>query len=139
MYQQITIVGRLGRDPESRFMSDGTQVTSFSVATDNKWTDANGQKQERTVWFRVSAWRKLGEICNQYLAKGRQVMVVGELREPRPYQASDGEWRASLDVTARTVQFLGSRGDGEHPAAPQQAARPAQRQDDDDTESIPFR
>ena len=132
MYQQITIVGRLGRDPESRFLSDGTQVTSFSVATDRKWTAQDGQKQERTVWFRVSAWGKLGEVCNQYLTKGRLVMVVGELREPKPYQGRDGEWRASLDVTAREVKFLGGKGDSEQagPATPRPVA--------DDTEDLPF-
>jgi len=93
MYQKIIIIGRLGRDPEMRYTPSGQSVTSFSVATDRRWTDANGQRQERTTWFRVSAWGKLGEICNQYLSKGRQVMIEGEMQEPRPYQGRDGEWR----------------------------------------------
>ena len=119
MYQKLILVGRLGQDPEMRYTPDGTPVTSFSVATDRRWTDASGQQQERTVWFRVSAWRRLAETCNQYLSKVRQVLVEGELSEPRPYQGRDGEWRASLQVTARTVQFLGSRGDAaEGPRAP---------------------
>jgi single-strand DNA-binding protein len=111
MYQKLIIIGRLGRDPEMRYTPDGTPVTSFSVATDRRWTDANGQQQSRTVWFRVTAWRRLAETCNQYLTKGRLVMVEGELTEPRPYQSRDGEWRASLDVTANAVKFLGGRGD----------------------------
>lgn len=111
MYQRIIIIGRLGQDPEMRYTAQGTPVTSFSVATDRVWTDQNGQRQERTVWFRVSAWRRLAETCNQYLSKGRLVMVEGEIQEPRTYQSRDGEWRASLDVTARDVRFLGGRGD----------------------------
>jgi single-strand DNA-binding protein len=135
MYQKIIIIGRLGRDPEMRYTSDGTPVTSFSVATSRRWTDASGQSQERTVWFRVSAWRRLAEICNQYLSKGRQVFVEGRLSEPKPYQGRDGEWRASLEITARNVQFLGSRGDvsTETPQADQAGEAPPV-----DEEEIPF-
>jgi single-strand DNA-binding protein len=111
MYQKLIIIGRLGRDPEMRYTPDGTPVTSFSVATDRRWTNASGEAQERTVWFRVSAWRRLAETCNQYLTKGRLVMVEGEISEPRVWQGRDGEYRASLEVTARNVQFLGGRGD----------------------------
>ena len=112
MYQKVIIVGNLGRDPEMRYTPDGTPVTSFSVATSRRWTDASGQAQERTVWFRVTAWRRLAETCHQFLAKGRQVLVEGEISTPRPYQGRDGEWRASLDVRAWTVKFLGGRGEG---------------------------
>ena len=111
MYQKVIIVGNLGRDPEMRYTPDGTPVTSFSVATSRRWTDSNGQQQERTVWFRVSAWRHLAETCNQFLTKGRQVLVEGELSEPRVWQGRDGEYRASLELTARNVKFLGGRGD----------------------------
>ena len=112
MYQKVILAGNLGRDPEMRYTPDGTPVTSFSVATSRRWTDNSGQSQERTVWFRVSAWRRLAETCNQYLQKGRQVLVEGELSEPKPYQGRDGEWRASLEVRAYTVKFLGQRGGG---------------------------
>jgi single-strand DNA-binding protein len=116
MYQKIILIGRLGRDPEMRYTPDGTPVTSFSVATDRVWTDANGQQQKRAVWFRVTAWRRLAETCNQYLTKGQLVMVEGELSEPKPFQGRDGEWRASLEVRAFTVKFLGSRGEAAAPA-----------------------
>ena len=116
MYQKLILIGRLGRDPEMRYTQDGTPVTSFSVATDRRWTDKSGQQQQRTTWFRVSAWRKLAETCNQYLSKGKQVMVEGELSEPKPYQKRDGTYGASLDVTAYTVKFLGSREDSAGPA-----------------------
>jgi len=125
MYQKIIIIGRLGRDPEMRYTQGGHPVTSFSVATDRRWTDSSGQQQERTVWFRVSAWRRLAETCNQYLSKGRLVMVEGEMAEPKPYQSRDGEWRASLDITAREVKFLGGRGDAGGGPAPSQPGAPA--------------
>jgi single-strand DNA-binding protein len=123
MYQKITLIGRLGNDPQMRYTADGTPVTSFSVATDRRWTDASGQQQQKTVWFRVSAWRKLAETCNQFLAKGRLVFIEGELQEPKPFQGRDGEWRASLEVTANQVKFLSARGEG---AAPAGAAEPAE-------------
>lgn len=115
MYQKIILIGRLGRDPEMRYTPSGQPVTSFSVATDRRWTDQQGQQQERTVWFRVSAWGRQAETCNQFLAKGRMVMVEGEVDEPRVYQGRDGEWRASLDVRATNVRFLGGRGEGGAP------------------------
>jgi single-strand DNA-binding protein len=111
MYQKLIIIGNLGRDPEMRYTSDGTPVTSFSVAVNRRWTDQSGQRQDQTTWFRVSAWRRLAETCNQYLTKGRLVLVEGDLRPARPWQGQDGEWRASLEVTARNVQFLGGRTD----------------------------
>jgi len=107
MYQKLIIVGRLGGKPILRYTENGTAVTDFSVATDQRWTDSNGQQQERTVWFRVTAWRRMAEVCAEYLDKGRQVLIEGMLQEPEPYKGRDGEWRASLDVTAREVKFLG--------------------------------
>lgn len=136
MYQKIIIIGNLGRDPEMRYTPDGTPVTNFSVATNRRWTDSSGQTQERTVWFRVTAWRRLAETCNQYLSKGRQVFVEGRLQAPEPYQGRDGQWRASLDVTARNVQFLGGRGGVEEesfPEGPEEAPPPVT-----DEEEIPF-
>jgi single-strand DNA-binding protein len=118
MYQKIIIAGNLGRDPEMRYTPDGTPVTNFSVATNRKWNNPDGTQNEETVWFRVTAWRQLAELCNQYLTKGRQVLVEGRLnpdREtggPRVYTRSDGTSGASYEVTALTVRFLGGRGEG---------------------------
>ena len=108
MYQQITIVGNLGRDPEMRYTASGTPVTSFSVAVSRQWTGQDGQKQEKTVWFRVTAWRQLAELCSQYLAKGRKVLVVGEMEEPSIWTDKQGKPRSSLELTAREVKFLGA-------------------------------
>jgi len=138
MYQKVTLIGRLGNDPQMRYTADGTPVTSFNVATDRRWTDSSGQQQQKTVWFRVSAWRRLADTCNQFLAKGRLVFIEGELQEPKPYQGRDGEWRASLDVTALNVKFLSARGEGA-PAAG--AAEPAEGEAAApmvDEEEIPF-
>jgi len=138
MYQKVILIGRLGRDPEMRYTADGTPVTSFSVATDRKWTDASGQPQQRTTWFKVSAWRRLAETCNQYLTKGRLVFIEGELSEPKPYQGRDGTWRASLDVTAWNIKFLGGRegGAAAEPGAP--AAEEGAPAAGPDEEEIPF-
>ena len=82
-------------------------VASFNVAVNRRWTKEDGSPGEETTWFRVSAWRKLGETCAQYLHKGRQVMVIGRV-SARAYTTSDGEQRASLEVTALDVRFLGA-------------------------------
>lgn len=129
MYQKIVLIGRLGRDPEARFLPDGTPVTTFSVATDRKWNDANGQQQSKTTWFRCVAWRRLAETCNQYLRKGGLVMVEGEVQEPKPYESKSGEWRASLEVVARDVKFLNSKGE---------RADGGESGGDEGEESIPF-
>ncbi|MFN2200907.1 MAG: single-stranded DNA-binding protein [Caldilineaceae bacterium] len=111
MFQQIIIVGNLGRDPEMRYTPSGVPVTDFPVAVSRRWTGQDGQQQEKTTWFRVTAWRRQAELASQYLSKGRQVMVVGEIEEPDVWQDRDGNHRASLQLTARTIQFLGGRGD----------------------------
>lgn len=117
MYQSVTVIGHLGRDPEMRYTSSGMAVCSFSVATTRKWTGKDGAQQEKTTWFRVSAWRKLAETCNQYLHKGQLVMVEGEVDASAYTPKDGGEPRASLELTARTVKFL-SRGEAQQEAAP---------------------
>jgi single-strand DNA-binding protein len=108
-FQQMTLVGNLGNDPEMRYTPSGVPVTSFSLAVNRTWTNQEGQKQEKTIWFKVTAWRKLAETVSQYATKGQQVLVVGELEEPRTFTDRDGNMRVSLDVTAQTVRFLGRR------------------------------
>ena len=107
MYQSTVVVGHLGRDPEMRYTADGTPVTSFSVATTRKWTNAEGEPQERTTWFRVTAWRKLAETCNQYLTKGRLVLVEGDVDASAWSDKTSGEPRATIELRARIVRFLG--------------------------------
>lgn len=116
MYQKVIIAGNLGRDPEMRYMPDGTPVTNFSVATNRRWTDGTtGEPREETIWFRVSVWRRQAEIANEYLSKGSQVLVEGRIRpdpqtgEPRIWTAQDGTVRATYEITADVVRFLGGR------------------------------
>ena len=108
---KIIVIGNLGRDPEMRYLPSGQSVTSFSVASNRRYTTAAGEQREETQWFNVSAFGRLGESCNQYLARGRQVYVEGRLSS-RTYQDRNGETRVSLDINASEVQFLGGRGDG---------------------------
>jgi single-strand DNA-binding protein len=140
MYQKLIIVGNLGRDPEMRYTPDGTPVTTFSVAANRRWTNADGSPGEETVWFRVTAWRRLAETCNQYLQKGRQVMIEGRLRPdaatggPRVWTGNDGIARASFEVTAQTVKFLGGRGE----AAPAEEPGAFEEPPVEEEEEIPF-
>jgi single-strand DNA-binding protein len=112
MYQKIILIGNLGRDPEMRYLPDGTAVTNFSVATNRRWTDSQtGEPKEETVWFRVSVWRRQAETANEYLSKGRRVLVEGRLQAPTTFTRQDGTVGASLDVVANRVVFLGGRDD----------------------------
>jgi single-strand DNA-binding protein len=109
---KVIIIGRLGNDPEVRYTPSGAAVARFSVATSEEWKDKNsGEKKERTEWHRVTAWGKLGEICGEYLSKGRQVYVEGRL-QTSSYDDKDGVKRYSTEIVASDVQFLGSRESG---------------------------
>lgn len=137
MYQQITIIGNLGHDPEMRYTPSGVPVTNFSVAVGRRWTREDGQQEEETIWFRVSAWRRQAEICNQYLTKGQRVLVVGRLQEPNIWTDQNGSARASLQITAQDVRFLNTRAESEALASDTdqagESAAPAGNEED-----IPF-
>ncbi len=113
MYQYTVIVGNVGRDPEMRYTTGGRAVCDFSVAVSRRWTDRNSSEQkEKTTWFRVTCWDKLAETVNQYVTKGRQVLVTGEV-DASAWVGQDGEARATLELTARDVKFLGRREGGD--------------------------
>ena len=134
MYHKLVVVGHLGRDPEMRYTASGTPVTNFSVATSRRWTDQQGEQREETVWIRVACWGKLAETTNQYLNKGRLVLVEGRLQPdpesggPRVWTGNDGATRASFEMTAETVRFLGG----------QQTAEPQEASEELDEEEVPF-
>lgn len=117
MYHTLIIAGNLGKDPEMRYTPTGQAVTSFSVATTRQYTTGSGEQVKETIWFRVSAWGKTAEVCNQYLKKGSKVLIEGRLTPdkatggPRVYTRQDGTAGSSFEVTASTVRFLSSRGE----------------------------
>jgi len=154
MFHRITIIGFVGQEPQMRFTEDGTPVTNFSVATrqvvskervsacPQGWKESlNGKNWELTTWFRVTTWRKLAEAVNKYAGKGQAVFVEGELRgepvdgsqNPRIWTGNDGEHRASYEVTARTVKFLGRK--ESNGGAPVSEPPPEGYEDDD---ALPF-
>lgn len=119
MYHTLIIVGNVGKDPEMRYTPAGQAVTSFSVASNRKYTSSNGEQVNETIWFRISAWGKQAEICNQYLKKGSRVLIEGRLTPdkttggPRIWQKQDGSSGSSFEVNAQTVRFLSTRGESE--------------------------
>ena len=138
-YHTIILVGNLGRDPEMRFTPSGQAVTNFSVAVNDNYTNSSGEKVERTIWFRISTWGKQAETCNQYLKKGRKVLVEGRIvpdpatGSPRIWTRQDGSSAASFEVNASTVRFLSAKGEGGESAAVPGDAAPAETEGD-----IPF-
>ena len=109
-FNKIILVGNLGRDPELRYTAQGTPVCSFSMATNERRKDRNGEMQDQTTWFRITLWNRLAETASQYLQKGKQVYIEGRLRVEE-YIDRDGKPRHSLEVFATDMQFIGSRSD----------------------------
>jgi len=109
---KVIIVGNLGADPETRYTTSGTAITSLSIATSESWTDKqSGEKQERTEWHRVKMFGKLAEIAGEYLKKGRQVYIEGSLRTDK-YTDKNGVEKYSTDIIASDMQMLGGGGEG---------------------------
>lgn len=143
MYQHLTIVGNLGRDPEMRYTPSGTPVTALSIATNRTYKDNNGQQVKETTWFRVSVFGKMAETCAQYLQKGRLVLVEGRLTPdkqtggPRIWDKQDGTKGASFEVFATNVRFMpsGQRAEGGPPVADEEIAGAPETVGD---EEIPF-
>ena len=102
---KIIVVGNLGRDPEMRYTPNGQAVTSFSVATNHRYTTSEGEQRDETEWFSVSVFGRQADACNQYLSKGQKVYVDGRLRS-RSYQAQTGETRFVMEIRADQVRFL---------------------------------
>lgn len=135
MYHQVTLAGHVGKSPELRYTPGGAAVTSFTVATSRKWTDKDGEKQEETVWWKVTCWNKTAETVSHYVQVGQKVLVTGEMTpneygSPRVWEANDGTYRASYEMRANTVKFL-SRTDDSTTSGQSVSGPP-------DDDSIPF-
>jgi single-strand DNA-binding protein len=114
---RVQLIGRLGKDPETRFTPTGKKVTSFSVAVGRRWKGSEGETKEATDWFNIEAWGRLGEICQEYLQKGRLVFIEGRLQTDR-YE-HEGETRYFTKVVASQMQMLDRKADeAEEPAPP---------------------
>ena len=134
---KCTIIGNVGRDPEMRYTPQGTPVTSFSVAVSRNRGSRDGTQQEETDWFRVSAWNKLAEICNDYLTKGALVYVEGPV-QVHTWNRNDGGFGASLEMTARDVRFLSAKSSSGIPDADSGTDWPAGDVANNTNDDIPF-
>lgn len=144
---KVILVGNLGKDPELRYTPAGAAVVTFSLATSETWKDQHGQKQTKTEWHTIVAWRQLAEICGKYLHKGKQIYCEGSL-QTRKWQDRDGNDRYTTEIVITTMQMLGRADDGRQPSGqpsgnhgqqPQQ--QPAQQYQEPvfrDDENIPF-
>ena len=117
---KVTLIGRLGRDPETRYMPNGEAVSNFSVATDESWKDAQGNRQERTEWHNITMYRRLAEIAGQYLKKGSLVYLEGKIQS-RKYTGKDGIERTAYEIICHEMKMLGG---GQPESAPQANSRP---------------
>jgi single-strand DNA-binding protein len=113
---KVILIGRLGKDPELKYLPNGTPMAKFSLATDSSYKDANGEKKERTEWHNIVAWSKLAEICSQYLTKGKQVYIEGSIQSQQWEDKQTGAKRTKYEIIARNMTMLGSRADTERPS-----------------------
>ncbi|MCB0326906.1 MAG: single-stranded DNA-binding protein [Bdellovibrionales bacterium] len=107
---KVILVGNLGADPEMRYTQSGTPVATLSIATSERWTSKEGQKEEKTEWHRVVLWSRMAELASQYLSKGRQVYIEGKI-QTRSWDDKDGQKRYTTEIVGTSMQFLGGRSD----------------------------
>ena len=145
MLNKVILIGRLGRDPECRYLPNGDAVCNFSVATSESWKDQSGQKKERTEWHAITLYRKLAEIAAKYLQKGSLVYLEGKIQS-RKYTGKDGIERTAYEIVCSEMKMLSSKAEGssesantaEPPAPPRRQAPAAPVPQDDIDDSIPF-
>lgn len=140
MLNKVTLIGRLGQEPTMRYMPNGDAVCNFSVATDESWKDANGQKQTRTEWHNITMYRKLAEIAGQYLHKGSLVYLEGKIQS-RKYTGKDGIERTAYDIICDQMKMIGVKNDGQSEEQPSQAQPKngvQSKPHDDIDDDIPF-
>jgi single-strand DNA-binding protein len=135
MINKAILLGRLGKDPEVRYMPNGDPVTTFSVATDEQWKDKSGEKVQKTEWHNIVTFRKLAEICGQYLTKGKLVYVEGKI-QTRSWEDKEGKKRYTTEIVADTMKMLGGGSEKKEGA-------PAERHengpaDDGQRDDVPF-
>jgi len=147
MINKAILIGRLGKDPEVRSTAGGQTVCRFSIATDEKFTDRNGEKQERTEWHNIVAWGKLGEICGQYLRKGKLVYIDGSIRTDSWDDKETGQKKYKTEIVAQNMKMLEKRGEdeggsysggGSYAGAARKSGGPAPAPELQDDDEVPF-
>lgn len=132
------LIGRLGKDPELNYTAGGKAVAKFSLATSERWTGQDGQKNESTTWHNIVAWGKQAELCKEYLAKGREVYIEGRI-DNRSYDDKEGNKKYISEVIVQTIQFLGSRSSGSAGTADATGEVPTTtRSSSPDDDDLPF-
>lgn len=126
---KVMLIGNLGKDPELRYTSSGDAVANFSIATGESWKDKDGNKQERTEWHNIVAWKKLAEICGEYLKKGKKVYVEGRL-QTRSYDDKEGVKRYVTEIVADQMLMLGDKPEGGESKSTRQPETVAKAADD---------
>jgi len=148
MINKAILIGRLGKDPETRSTAGGQTVARFSIATDEKFTDRNGEKQERTEWHNIVAWGKLAEICGQYLRKGKLVYIDGSIRTDSWEDKETGQKKYKTEIVAQNMKMLEKRGEdeggsysgggGSYTGAARKSSGPAPAPELEDDDEVPF-
>lgn len=144
MINKVILVGRLGKDPEIKSTAGGNTVAKFSLATDERYTDKSGEKQERTEWHNIVVWGKLAEICGQYLRKGKLVYIEGSIRTDSWEDKESGQKKYRTEIIGNTMKMLDKKGDDEggygggggYSGARKSSGSAPPPQDDDD--EVPF-
>ena len=140
---KVILVGRLGRDPEVRYLPNGEAVANFGVATSEQWKDRNGERQERTEWHSVTMYLRLAEIAGQYLKKGSQVYIEGRIQS-RKYTGKDGVERTAYEIIASEMKMIDGKGDSSSAVQDEPKPQPVQREQasapivDDLSDDVPF-
>ncbi len=124
---KVILIGNLGRDPELRYTQGGQAVANFTLATSERFANKSGEQQERTEWHRIVAWGKTGELCAQYLSKGRSVYIEGRL-QTREWEDKEGHKRSTTEIVAQNVTFLGPRTGAPSSAGSGAGAEPEHRE-----------
>lgn len=137
MLNKVILIGRLGRDPEVRYMPNGDAVANFSIATDEQWKDRDGNRQTRTEWHNITLYRKLGEIAGQYLRKGSLVYIEGRIQS-RKYTGKDGVERTAYEIIGNEMKMLGSKSENAGGQESQNQAPPVAPAGGGLSDDIPF-
>lgn len=137
MINKAILIGRLGKDPDIRYTPDGTMVTTFRIATDEQWKDKNGEKVQKTEWHQIVTYRKLAEICGNYLVKGKLVFIEGRI-QTRSWEDKDGIKRYTTEIIANDMKMLDSKGQNKADDASFDAATGSPHNGDTPLDDVPF-